>query len=169
LGGDFLLTHKPDPRPAWNPALYDFTPADQFDIHGTYVTEHERKEGVGASTVATGRGMNENARKDFTIPRIFYGITVLIRFEGRRAVAAFEDLLATERVILAGRSFPLAADYTVPLAVMLASRSSNSAACCGRENTPRPPVSRGFNPTTRTRPSCSWSTASWIRLRRGHR
>ena len=37
--GEFLLTHKPDPRPQWNPALYNFTPADQFDIHGTYVTE----------------------------------------------------------------------------------------------------------------------------------
>jgi pimeloyl-ACP methyl ester carboxylesterase len=120
-GGDFVLTHKPDPRPAWNPALYDFTPADQFDIGGSYVTEHSRKEGVGAPTVATGRGKNENAEKDFTIPKIFYGITALIRFEGRRAVFAFEDPLATERVSLADRSFPLAADYTVPLAVMLAS------------------------------------------------
>ena len=26
--GDFVLTHKPDPRPEWNAALYDFTPAD---------------------------------------------------------------------------------------------------------------------------------------------
>ena len=30
--GDFVLTHKPDPRPEWNPALYDFTPADEFDV-----------------------------------------------------------------------------------------------------------------------------------------
>jgi pimeloyl-ACP methyl ester carboxylesterase len=88
---------------------------------GTYVTEHSCKEGVGAPTVATGRGMNENAAKDFSIPRIFYGVTALIRFEGRRAVVAFEDPLATENVSLGGRRFPLAADYTVPLAVMLAS------------------------------------------------
>jgi len=33
-GGEFILTHKPDPRPQWNPALYDFTPADQFDVTG---------------------------------------------------------------------------------------------------------------------------------------
>jgi hypothetical protein len=65
--------------------------------------------------------MNENAAKDFSIPRIFYGVTALIRFEGRRAVVAFEDPLATENVSLGGRRFPLAADYTVPLAVMLAS------------------------------------------------
>jgi pimeloyl-ACP methyl ester carboxylesterase len=119
--GAFLLTRKPDPRPQWNPALYDFTPADEFDVKGTYVTEHERKEGIGAPTVATGRGLNANAAKDFTIPKLFYGITALIRFEGKRAVVAFEDPLATERVSFAGRSFPLAADYTVPIAVMLAS------------------------------------------------
>ena len=27
-GGEFVLTHKPDPRPEWNPALFEFTPAD---------------------------------------------------------------------------------------------------------------------------------------------
>ena len=45
-GGDFLLTHKPDPRPQWNPALYTFTPADQFDVHGKYVTERTVREGM---------------------------------------------------------------------------------------------------------------------------
>ncbi|HEY5752608.1 MAG TPA: alpha/beta fold hydrolase [Chthoniobacterales bacterium] len=120
-GGEFLLTHKPDPRPGWNPTFYDFTPADQFDIGGTYVQEHSRKEGVGAPIVAIGRGLNKNAARDFTIPKIFYGVTALIQFEGRRAVIAFKDPMATERVTLAGRSFPMAADYTVPLAVMLAS------------------------------------------------
>src|ERR1700761_1497132 len=54
-GGDFILTHKPDPRPQWNPALYTFTPADQFDIHGTYVTERTTREGIGAPVVAVGR------------------------------------------------------------------------------------------------------------------
>ncbi len=120
---DFLLTYKPDPRSQWNPALYDFTPADQFDIGGSYVNERECKEGVGAPTVVTGRGMNENARRDFTMPKLYYGVTAVIRFEGRRAVVAFEDPLATERVALGGRSFPLAADFTVPLAVMLAQQN----------------------------------------------
>ena len=27
--GDFVLAHRPDPRPEWNPALYEFTPADE--------------------------------------------------------------------------------------------------------------------------------------------
>jgi Fumarase C C-terminus len=37
--GDFTLTHQPDPRPEWNPALYEFTSADEFDVGGKYVTE----------------------------------------------------------------------------------------------------------------------------------
>jgi pimeloyl-ACP methyl ester carboxylesterase len=120
-GGEFVLTHKPDPRPQWNPILYDFTPADEFDVKGTYVKEHVRKPGVGAPLAATGRGNNENARRDFIMPRLFYGITAVIRFEGRRAVIDFEDPLSTERVTLGQRSYPLAADFTVPIAVMLAS------------------------------------------------
>jgi len=120
-GGDFTLTYKPDRRPQWNPALYDFTPADEFDVKGTYVKEHVRKQGIGAALAATGRGKNENAKRDFSSPRVFYGITAVIRFEGRRAVIAFEDPLSTERVTLGQRSYPLAADFTVPMAVMLAS------------------------------------------------
>jgi pimeloyl-ACP methyl ester carboxylesterase len=115
-----VITHKPDPRPQWNPALYDFTPADEFDVKGTYVAKHERKEGLGAPTVVTGREMNENVKRDFGMPKVYYGITALVRFEGRRAVFDFEDPLATERVSFGGRSFPLAADFTTPIAVMLA-------------------------------------------------
>jgi pimeloyl-ACP methyl ester carboxylesterase len=121
VDGDFVLTRKPDPRKAWNPALYDFTPADQFDIHGTYVTEHSRKEGLGAPVVAVGREANKDAATDFSLPRVYYGVTAVIRFEGRRAVVGFEDPLATERVSMSGHTFPLAADFTVPIAVMLAS------------------------------------------------
>ena len=44
----------------------------------------------------------------------------MIRFEGRRAVIAFEDPLVTERVTLAAEQFPLAADFTAPIAVLLA-------------------------------------------------
>ena len=119
-GGDFVLVHKPDPDPYWNPARYDLVPADQLDIKGAYVRERQRKEGIGAPIVAIERGINQHAWRDFSMPKIYYGVTVLIRFEGRRAVLAFEDPLATEHVMLAGRSFPLAADFTAPIAVLLA-------------------------------------------------
>jgi len=120
-GGEFLLTHKPDPRPQWNPALYNFTPTDQFDVHGTYVTERTTRDGIGAPVVAVGREVNKEARANFSTDRIYYGVTVIARFEGRRCVLSFEDPLAVETVRIDGQIYPLAADFTVPLAVMLAS------------------------------------------------
>src|SRR6266550_4110095 len=116
--GDFELTHKPDPRPEWNPALYEFTPADEFDVGGKYVTERTTRLGIGAPIVAVEREP-KNRRADFAPSRIFYSVTVVAHFNGRRCVFSFEDPLARETVAFNGRMVPLAADFTVPLAVML--------------------------------------------------
>ena len=117
--GDFVLTYKPDPRAEWNPSLYDFTPADEFDVGGKYVTERTTRAGIGAPIVAVEREPNKNARANFAPSRIFYSVTVIAHFEGRRCILAFEDPLARETVEFYGRTVPLAADFTVPLAVML--------------------------------------------------
>ncbi len=116
--GDFALTHKPDPRPEWNPSLYEFTPADEFDVGGKYVTERITRYGIGAPIVAVEREP-KNRRADFAPSRIFYSVTVVAHFEGHRCVLSFEDPLAKETVVFNGRTVPLAADFTVPLAVML--------------------------------------------------
>ena len=68
--GDFTLTHKPDPRPDWNPALYEFTPADEFDVGGKYVTERTTRFGIGAPIVAVEREP-KNRRADFAPSRIY--------------------------------------------------------------------------------------------------
>jgi hypothetical protein len=119
--GEFVLTHKPDPRPQWNPALYAFTPADQFDVRGTYLTERTARDGIGAPVVAVGREVEEEPRANFSPSRIYYGVTAIVRFDGRRCVLSLEDPLAVETVRVDGQIFLLAADFTVPLAVMLAS------------------------------------------------
>jgi hypothetical protein len=121
IGGDFVLTHKPDPRPQWNPALYTFTPADQFDVRGTYVSERTTRTGLGAPVVAVGREVMKDARVNFALPRVYYGVTAIARFDGRRCMLSFEDPLAVETVQVNGHSYALAADFTVPLAVLLAS------------------------------------------------
>jgi pimeloyl-ACP methyl ester carboxylesterase len=117
--GEYVLTYKPDPRPEWNPTLYEFTPADEFDVGGKYVTERTMRDGIGAPIVAVEREPNKNARQDLAPSRIFYSVSVVARFEGRRCILAFEDPLAKETVTFNGRTVPLAADFTVPLAVML--------------------------------------------------
>lgn len=120
-GGDFVLTHRPDARAKWNPALYDFTPADQFDVGGAYVNGRSTKTGLGAPLVAVGREMNADDRTNFSIPRTYYGVTAVARFNGRQCEIGFEDPLATETVSVSGHTYPMAADFTVPIAVMLAS------------------------------------------------
>ena len=119
--GEIVLTHRHDPRPGWDPRLFEFTPADRIDLKGSYVKHRTKRAGIGAPLVAKGKGMNERMKQDFTIPRIYYGVTAVVRFEGKRAIVSFEDPLAVEEVTFAGHTHALAADFTVPLAVMLAS------------------------------------------------
>jgi len=117
--GDFVVTHKPDPRPEWDPGLYEFTPADQFDVRGKYVTERIIRDGIGAPIVAVEREVNKHARTNFAPSRLFYSLTAVASFEGQRCELSFQDPLATETVSLDSHTYPLSADFTVPLAVML--------------------------------------------------
>jgi hypothetical protein len=103
-----VLDYRRDKRREWNPALYRFTPAVQLDVKGTYVSKRSIKEGVGAPLVAVGLDTNLDARKNFAIPRTYYGVTAVDNFSGRRCTLSFEDPLATETTILQGRTFPLA-------------------------------------------------------------
>ncbi|MEO8614861.1 MAG: hypothetical protein ABI600_06970, partial [Luteolibacter sp.] len=118
--GEFILTKRPNLNPNHNPALFDFTPADQFDVSGSYVTKRSIRPGIGAPIVAVGKRERQDAKKDFAMKRIYYGVTAVARFKGKTCELAFEDPLAAETVSMNGKIYPLAADFTVPLAVMLA-------------------------------------------------
>src|SRR5215472_7675631 len=94
--GDFTLTHKPDPRPEWNPALYEFTPADEFDVGGKYVTERTTRYGIGAPIVAVEREESKNARGKAAPSRIYRTVSAVAQFQGRRCVLEFYDPLDRE-------------------------------------------------------------------------
>ena len=117
--GEFVLTYKPDPRPEWNPALYEFTPADEFDVGGKYVAERTTRDGIGAPIVAVEREESKNARGKAAPSRIYRTVSAIAQFHGHRCVLEFYDPLDKETVSFDGRTTPLAADFTVPLAVML--------------------------------------------------
>ena len=117
--GEFVLTYKPDPRPEWNPALYDFTPADEFDVGGKYVSERTTRAGIGAPIVAVEREESKNARGKAAPSRIYRTVSVVAQFQDRRCVLEFYDPLDSETTSFYGRTVPLAADFTVPMAVML--------------------------------------------------
>ncbi len=69
--------------------------------------------------MAVEREPNKNARQDFAPSRLFYSVTVVAHFRGNRCELEALDPLASETVTFNGRTVPLAADFTVPLAVML--------------------------------------------------
>ena len=119
--GSLLLNNKRDPRPMWNPALYNFTPADEFTIGGAYVKEHVTRPGIGSPVVAVGKKPNKDWRTNYLMKRIYYGVTAVARFQGNRCILSFEDPLEKETVSVDGHTMNLAADFTIPLAVTLAS------------------------------------------------
>lgn len=118
--GLMILTHKPDPRPQWNPALYRFAPADQFDISGKYVEHHTTRSGIGASLVAIGQGEYKEWRANYFLKKVYYGVTAVVAFKGNKCIIDFLDPLNKESIKLGTHLYPLAADFTVPIAVMLA-------------------------------------------------
>ncbi|MFM7179924.1 MAG: esterase/lipase family protein [Verrucomicrobiales bacterium] len=119
--GGYTITVRRDPRKHWRPSLFNFTPADQFDVKGKYVNVRETRKGIGAPVVAASKHVLPDADKLFVMPRAYYGVTAILRFTGKTAEFAFEDPLASETTVFEGKTFDMAADFTVPLAVMLAS------------------------------------------------
>jgi pimeloyl-ACP methyl ester carboxylesterase len=115
------LIGRNDPsKPEQNPALYDLIPTDQLRYHGTYVKEDVRRDGIGAPLVAVRHVTAEKAAEFFMPPAIYYGVTGVAEFEGSRCVLSIKDPLATETVSVEGHTYPLAANYTAALAMLLA-------------------------------------------------
>ncbi|PYL91300.1 MAG: hypothetical protein DMF16_02810 [Verrucomicrobia bacterium] len=115
-----LIGRKEPSKPEQNPALYDLIPTDELSYHGTYVKEDVRQDGIGAPLVAVRHVTAEKAAEFFMPPAIYYGVTGVAEFEGSRCVLSIKDPLATETVSVEGHTYPLAANYTAALAMLLA-------------------------------------------------
>ncbi len=115
----------------------EFIPADQIELGGTYTSKRLTKPGLGAPLIAVVADASELLKKDTFAQgnHIYYGVTAIARFEGRRCIVSFEDPLDQETTTLAGHRFPLAADFTAPLAVALV-----------RENPKKMELDRVFHP-----------------------
>jgi pimeloyl-ACP methyl ester carboxylesterase len=115
--GSRTLAWMRDPRPEWNPANYEFIPTDQLEIHGKYVNDREIKPGLGASLVA--KRVADQVHELAPTPYFYYAATAVARFEGSRCVISIDEPLEHETVRVGQHTFPLAADFTAPLAMML--------------------------------------------------
>jgi pimeloyl-ACP methyl ester carboxylesterase len=115
----------------------EFIPADQVKTGGTYTKDRLIKSGLGAPLAAILNDATNIVKKDRFAQgkKIYYGVTAVARFEGRRCTVSFEDPLAVETTTFAGHRYPLAADFTVPLAMLLS-----------RENPKKMELARVFKP-----------------------
>ncbi len=88
-------------------------------VGGTYFTKRITTAGVGAPVVAVRREPMSDYRKTFASRRMYAAATAVIRFHQHQAQIDFIDPFSTDHVILDGETYPLAADYTAPLAIGL--------------------------------------------------
>ena len=100
--------------------MYDLIPTDELDFHGTYVKDDVKKDGIGAPLVAVRQRTAEEAAAAFGPRGIYYSVTGVAEFEGSRCVLSIHDPLASETAQVEGRTYPLAANFTASLAMVLA-------------------------------------------------
>ncbi len=117
--GTYSLTSLKNSNPDRNPAKYELIPTDTITIGGAFLDRRVTLEGIGAPVVAVGREEKKDFRKTFTSRRLYATATAIIRFRDDRAELDFSLPFQTERVSLGGHEFPLAADFTAPVAVGL--------------------------------------------------
>jgi pimeloyl-ACP methyl ester carboxylesterase len=117
--GEYVLTHRPRANRLWKPQDYDLIPADELDVRGKFVLPRITRKGAGASLVAVRSEQSPETRQQFVAARVYFAITAIAQFSGRRYEIEFMDPLAVKTANVLGRSVPSAADFTAPLALGL--------------------------------------------------
>ncbi len=124
--GAWTLTFKNGTHADLDLGSQDIAPVDRYRYHSMYVRTRSLRTGIGAPLVVSGReGESAQAARLADGGLAYYGMTGLLHFDGRTCTLSVEDPLAVERVRFANRSFPLAADFSAPLAFALAQENLN--------------------------------------------
>jgi pimeloyl-ACP methyl ester carboxylesterase len=98
-----------------------FVSADELAISGKNYSSRVHRYGIGAPVLVRTQVPIEKARQMFlTSDRLYYGMTAVLEFAGRQVRLVIKDPLASDRVVIAGHSYPLAADFTIGPAALLA-------------------------------------------------
>jgi pimeloyl-ACP methyl ester carboxylesterase len=133
-GGYSLVSPKPVDA-EHDPSRYDLFPTDTLKIGGKFFKTYSTVRGLGAPIAVVGRTESPHFRQQYKLRRIYAPITAIVRFSGRKASLEFMDPLNAERITLNKQTFPLAADFDAPTALLVA-----------RERPERLGLSRVMNP-----------------------
>lgn len=119
--GNWTFSVAHDGKPEHNPANFRILPADRFTFKGTLVRERSVKKGLGAPMVIASKGFDPTKFDPFIQGKnVYYGVTEVLQFNGRKCTAAYMDPLTSEVVKFGAHTFPLAADFTAPIGLALA-------------------------------------------------
>jgi pimeloyl-ACP methyl ester carboxylesterase len=132
---NYVLTTPAAVDSVHDPSRYDLFPTDTLKIGGTFFKTHLIVTGIGAPLVAVARSENLQFRQQYKLLRVYAPVTAVIRFSGQNAELEFVDPMKTDRIELNKRTFPLAADFSAPTAMLIA-----------RERPERLGLSRVMNP-----------------------
>ncbi len=106
-----------------NLSLSDFNirPADRYQFEGRLVVQQSDKAGIGAPLVINTKDIDITKTDPFAQGKhAYYGVTGLVEIKGRNCTATLHDPLSVETVKMSGRTYPLAGDFTAPIALALA-------------------------------------------------
>lgn len=119
--GDWQFSMLSNGKAQHDPAHYRILSADRFVFSGSLVRNRELKAGIGAPMVIASTGFDPTKYDPFIQGKnVYYGITQILHFNGRQVTAAYVDPLSTEEVKFAGRTYPVAADFTAPIGLAMA-------------------------------------------------
>src|SRR5438067_7628134 len=107
-----------------DPSRYDLFPTDTLKIGGKFLKTYSTVNGLGAPIAVVGRSGSRHFRQQYKLRRIYAPITAIVRFSGRKASLEFMDPLNAERITLNKQTFPLAADFDAPTALLIARERS---------------------------------------------
>ncbi len=97
----------------------EYLPVDSYDFRGKYASTRATRAGIGAPLVVLA-DPNPDYRKTYDAPRVAMALTAVLRFEGKGAVLELHDPLEEERISIAGRRPVLAADFSAPVLLVVA-------------------------------------------------
>ena len=125
----YSLTVQSEGKYLWNPDFFDeFISSYRTETSG--FVNYYRSRGLGASFIGIHKNPLDAPDREILYPRkLSLPVTAIVEFDqpekpknpgDRNATLRFYNPLATENIMIAGRPFPLDADYTAAATVLLA-------------------------------------------------
>ncbi|MES2438097.1 MAG: alpha/beta fold hydrolase [Verrucomicrobiota bacterium] len=106
-------------EPSIHPSNYRMIPTDTLEIGGKYFKHQVRQDGLGAPIAMVSKHQGLGIKHDLSESIVYGTATAVVSFQGREAELRVIESLRTDIVSLDGKTYPLAADFSTPLALLL--------------------------------------------------